>query len=71
MKRLHVLVASLFVLAAGAPVGTAGAAEADRASRCWLYCESYRMMCEQALPDDREYCEAFYEGCMDGCKRFE
>ena len=54
--------------AAGAPTELAIAAESDKATRCWLYCESYRMMCEQALPDDREYCGAFYEGCIYGCK---
>lgn len=68
MKRLTVLAASLFILAAGAPTGTARAAQADGASCCWLYCESYRMICEQTLREDREYCEAFYEGCIDGCQ---
>jgi hypothetical protein len=68
MKRLTILVASLFVLAPGGPTGTVQAKEADDSYRCWLFCESYRMMCEQALTNNPEYCEAFYEGCIDGCQ---
>lgn len=68
MKRLTVLVASLLALAAGAPSETARAAEAASESCCWLYCESYRMVCERSFGEDGEYCQAFYEGCIDGCQ---
>ncbi|TFG63294.1 MAG: hypothetical protein E4H28_06595 [Gemmatimonadales bacterium] len=68
MKRLTVLAASLLVLAAGVPAGTARAAKAESNSCCWLYCESYRMICERSFGEDGEYCKAFYEGCIDGCQ---
>ena len=65
MKRLTVLVASLFLLAGGAPTRTVLAAQA---SCCWLYCESYRTICQISFGEDEEYCDAFYEGCIDGCQ---
>ena len=68
MKRLMVLAASMFVLAGGAPTGTAQAAVAEHASCCWLYCESYRTMCQASFGEDERYCEAFYQGCIDGCQ---
>jgi hypothetical protein len=67
--RQHVALAvSLLILAGSAPGGTVQAAETEDASCCWLYCESYRMICEGSFGEDEEYCEAFYEGCIDGCQ---
>ncbi|MFQ5529457.1 MAG: hypothetical protein ACE5FP_03835 [Gemmatimonadota bacterium] len=68
MKRRMALAASLLALAGSTPTATAEAAEAGEASCCWLYCESYRMICEGSFGEDEEYCEAFYEGCIDGCQ---
>lgn len=66
MKRLIAVLAALAMLAGSgaAPSGTAEAAE----SCCWIYCEAYRDSCWFLFPNDREYCEAWFEGCMDGCQ---
>ncbi len=68
MKRLTVLAASLLALAGGAPTGTALAAVAKHSSCCWLYCEAYRTICQASFGEDENYCDAFYEGCIDGCQ---
>jgi hypothetical protein len=71
MKRLSTMVAALGVLLGGGPdlqVAEAEAAKAAGADCCWLYCESYRGICQYAFNEDNEYCDAFYQGCVDGCR---
>ena len=69
MKRLIAVIAALAILTGGgaAPSGIAEAAEASE-SCCWIYCEAYRDTCWFTFREDREYCDAWYQGCMDGCK---
>lgn len=64
MKRLIAALATLVVLAGGRAEPTP-AAEADC---CWLYCETYRDLCKFTNREEPELCDAFYEGCIDGCK---
>lgn len=68
MKRRTVLAISLLMVAAGEPTAAVHAAQVEGDSCCWLFCESYRMICEGTFGEDEEYCEAFYEGCIDGCQ---
>lgn len=68
MKKLMTLMAGLFLLSGAASTDFARAAIAAEESCCWLYCESYRMICEGSFGEDEEYCQAFYEGCIDGCQ---
>lgn len=67
MKRLVTALAALAVLL-GSPGDGVPTAEAAEANCCWLYCETYRDTCFWTMRDDREYCEAFYQGCIDGCQ---
>jgi len=68
MRRLIAALAALAMLAVSgpAPSGIAEAAEAQ--AGCWLFCESYREVCWFAFPEEREYCDAWYQGCRDGCE---
>ena len=68
MKKLMMLVASLFLVSGAVQADAVRAAAAEDESCCWLYCESYRMICEGSFGEDEEYCQAFYEGCIDGCQ---
>lgn len=68
MKKLMISFGCLVVLFGAMPTDLARAAAAEEASCCWLYCESYRMICEGSFGEDGEYCQAFYEGCIDGCQ---
>lgn len=65
MKRFVIALAAL-VIVAGAPVPAPVAAA--EASCCWLYCESYRDLCVHLSRLDGEYCDAWYQGCIDGCQ---
>lgn len=67
MKRLVAALAALAMLAGGGAT-PAGVAEAAEASCCWLYCEAYRDFCFWTLREDREYCDAWFQGCIDGCQ---
>jgi len=67
MKRLITLTVGMLVLLGAIPTDLARAAATEE-SCCWLYCESYRMICEGSFGEDEEYCQAFYEGCIDGCQ---
>jgi len=71
MKRLITVLAAVVVTLGGnggTPVAEASAATVTTASCCWLYCESYRDLCFWTMRDDREYCDAWYQGCIDGCQ---
>ena len=68
MKKLMMLTAGLLLTSGGLLTDLARAAVAEDESCCWLYCESYRMICEGSFGEDEEYCQAFYEGCIDGCQ---
>lgn len=72
MKRLmSVLAALVVVLGADGTrrrVVAAESAAAATTSCCWLYCEMYRDTCFWTMRDDREYCDAWYQGCIDGCQ---
>ena len=65
MKRLIAALAALAMLS-GEGLAPTPAVAAENC--CWLYCETYRDACFWTLRDDREYCEAWYEGCIDGCQ---
>lgn len=67
MKRLIIALAALAMLGGdgASPDATADAAEAEC---CWAYCEAYRDVCKILFRADREYCDAWYQGCLDGCK---
>jgi hypothetical protein len=69
MKRLIAALTALAMLAGGGatPSGMAEAAEAAE-SCCWIYCESIRDGCWFTFREDREYCDAWYQGCIDGCQ---
>ncbi len=67
MKRLLAVLTALAMLAGGGATPS-GVAEAAEASCCWLYCETIRDTCWLTMRDDRELCEAYYEGCIDGCQ---
>lgn len=68
MRRLTAALAALAMLA-GSGATPAGIAEAAKAGAgCWLFCESYRDVCWFTFTEEREYCSAWYEGCMDGCQ---
>ncbi|MFW6088764.1 MAG: hypothetical protein ACODAB_03355 [Gemmatimonadota bacterium] len=68
MHRLIAVLAALAMLAGSgaAPSGMADAAKAE--AGCWLFCESYRDVCWFTFTDEREYCDAWYQGCRDGCE---
>ena len=68
MKKLTMSFGCLVVLLGAVPTDLARASAAEEESCCWLYCESYRMICEGSFGEDEEYCQAFYEGCIDGCQ---
>ena len=71
MKRLMIIAAATSVLAASDNLKAAVAAEVAEttdAECCWLYCEAYRDLCEYAFEEDKDHCDAFYEGCIDGCR---
>lgn len=70
MKRLIAALAALGLLFAGdaAPPPAEAAEAATATSCCWLYCEMYRDLCFWTMRDDREYCDAWYVGCIDGCQ---
>lgn len=71
MRKLVITAAACVVAAAsGGPERAlaAEAAEAADAECCWLYCETYRDLCEYAFEEDADHCDAFYEGCIDGCR---
>jgi hypothetical protein len=71
MKRLIAVLAA-FAIALGArggpPLAEAAEAATSATSCCWLYCETYRDLCFWTMRDDREYCDAWYQGCIDGCQ---
>lgn len=67
MKRLMTLVAALVVLLGGGPDLSVSKAEA-RTQCCWLYCEAYRDVCKLTFDEDAGHCNAFYDGCIDGCR---
>lgn len=66
MKRLFGALAALSLLIGGSPAPPAAEA-AEAAACCWLYCESYRDFCYFTLREDRDLCDAYYQGCIDGC----
>lgn len=68
MKKLMMSFGCLMLLFGAVPTDLARAAATEDESCCWLYCESYRMICEGSFGEDEEYCQAFYEGCIDGCQ---
>ena len=67
MRRLIAGLTALFVVLGGNPVTPVAQADAQT-SCCWLYCESFRDLCSWTASDDRDYCDAWYEGCIDGCQ---
>jgi hypothetical protein len=71
MKRLIAVLAAFAITLGGrggpSPAEAAEAAAATT-SCCWLYCETYRDLCFWTMRDDREYCDAWYAGCIDGCQ---
>lgn len=67
MKRLLAVLTALAMLAGGGATPS-GMAEAAVASCCWLYCDAVRDTCWIVFRDDRDLCEAHYEGCLDGCQ---
>lgn len=67
MKRLIAAFAALAMLSGGGAPAV-GVATAEAAQCCWLYCEAYRDTCVFTFREDREYCNAWYEGCIDGCQ---
>lgn len=72
MKRLIAVLAALAITLGGrggpSSAEAAEAATAAATSCCWLYCETYRDLCFWTMRDDREYCDAWYAGCIDGCQ---
>lgn len=64
MKRLIAALAALAMLSGGG----AEPAAAAKADCCWMYCEAYRDTCFWTFREDRDYCDAWYQGCMDGCQ---
>lgn len=67
MKRL-IAVLTAFVMLAGGGATPSGVAEAAEASCCWLYCEGVRDTCWFIFKEDRDMCDAYYQGCIDGCQ---
>jgi hypothetical protein len=67
MKRLVAVLTAMAMLAGGGATPS-GIAEAAEAQCCWLYCEAVRDTCWFTSRDDRDLCDAFYQGCIDGCQ---
>lgn len=68
MTSIRRFVTGGFAVAVLLGSGTPPRAVAAEAECCWLYCETYRDMCQFLSDLDPQYCDAWYQGCIDGCQ---
>ena len=64
MRRIQWLIVVLAGVAVSAPP-----AEAEAKKICGLYCDAIHKACSASIGLwDYESCEAWHEGCLDGCE---